>query len=501
MMNNFREENVSFQPNQFLEEANVYAQGGQMIKRADGSYSRRGMWDNIRANKGSGKKPTKEMLAQERKIRSQEKSNGGPINNQNMQSIYDMMPHLAGGGTNNPGFNALPPYVQAKILANMGYGGYHNPYMAGGGSTFYNGTWYGNGGYYPMYDQAGPVDPNGQWHGEWASDPMMAEQFGYPAQGPTEDDMLAAQDAANVAANPMAPVKINIQAPAKKAPAAAKRGSASGSVVDFLNRSGAQSDFTTRKNLAETVYGIPGYKGTPDQNRMLLERMKSGQKGAAAPNMNDGNMLRKGFNPSFDARSPQFGKAPAQGSIPQGNYDSFDARYPQFGSPRPGVPYQPTPVQPTPAPVKGKKDTPKQLPGKRKPLFGQTADEFIQNDPYFFAEESDGKFVKALDYPFTMLRNAGARVVLDQDPMALFSLLATGAGSRGLIGKTRTYPYGQRAIPEVVSRSRQASRALPYATRALPGFDMGGYAQGQEMDVTPAELEQLRAQGYQFEII
>jgi hypothetical protein len=44
--------------------------GGQMIKRADGSYSQRGLWDNIRANKGSGKKPTKQMLEQERKIKN-----------------------------------------------------------------------------------------------------------------------------------------------------------------------------------------------------------------------------------------------------------------------------------------------------------------------------------------------------------------------------------------------------------------------------------------------
>ena len=41
-----------------------------MIKRADGSYSQRGLWDNIRANKGSGKKPTKQMLEQERKIKA-----------------------------------------------------------------------------------------------------------------------------------------------------------------------------------------------------------------------------------------------------------------------------------------------------------------------------------------------------------------------------------------------------------------------------------------------
>lgn len=45
----------------------------QMIKRADGSTSKRGLWDNIRANKGSGKKPTKAMLAQAKKIESKKK--------------------------------------------------------------------------------------------------------------------------------------------------------------------------------------------------------------------------------------------------------------------------------------------------------------------------------------------------------------------------------------------------------------------------------------------
>ena len=45
----------------------------QMIKRADGSMSQRGMWDNIRAAKGSSKKPTKEMLKQERKIKRKAK--------------------------------------------------------------------------------------------------------------------------------------------------------------------------------------------------------------------------------------------------------------------------------------------------------------------------------------------------------------------------------------------------------------------------------------------
>jgi hypothetical protein len=44
-----------------------------MLKRADGSYSKRGLWDNIRAAKGSGKKPTAAMLKQEKKIKAKTK--------------------------------------------------------------------------------------------------------------------------------------------------------------------------------------------------------------------------------------------------------------------------------------------------------------------------------------------------------------------------------------------------------------------------------------------
>lgn len=87
-----------------------YMKSGGMIKRADGSYSKRGLWDNIRDNKGSGKKPTKAMLKQEKKIRAAEKAYGGYMEN--------------GGGIDNPGFNALPYYVQQNIIDNMAMGGY-----------------------------------------------------------------------------------------------------------------------------------------------------------------------------------------------------------------------------------------------------------------------------------------------------------------------------------------------------------------------------------------
>jgi hypothetical protein len=45
----------------------------QMIKRKDGSVSQHGLWDSIRENKGSGKKPTAQMLKQEKKIKAKKK--------------------------------------------------------------------------------------------------------------------------------------------------------------------------------------------------------------------------------------------------------------------------------------------------------------------------------------------------------------------------------------------------------------------------------------------
>tara|TARA_R110000764_G_scaffold36481_1_gene81371 strand:+ start:591 stop:758 length:168 start_codon:yes stop_codon:yes gene_type:complete len=48
-----------------------YKTGGKMIRRKDGSYSPLGLWDNIRKNIGSGKKPTKAMLKAAEKIKNE----------------------------------------------------------------------------------------------------------------------------------------------------------------------------------------------------------------------------------------------------------------------------------------------------------------------------------------------------------------------------------------------------------------------------------------------
>ena len=111
--------------------SNDYASGG-MIKRADGSYSQRGLWDNIRANKGSGKEPTKEMLAQERKIRANEHAFGG-----NMVRTS----HLFGMGGHKAVF--FPTNVSEPGAADKDLTYPKDAYV------------YANGGH--LYDEGGPV--------------------------------------------------------------------------------------------------------------------------------------------------------------------------------------------------------------------------------------------------------------------------------------------------------------------------------------------------------
>lgn len=72
----------------------------QMIKRKDGSYSQRGLWDNIRSNKGSGKKPTKQMLEQEKKIKFKSMNSGGRLQEAYMKAGGSIAHTTKGKGAN-----------------------------------------------------------------------------------------------------------------------------------------------------------------------------------------------------------------------------------------------------------------------------------------------------------------------------------------------------------------------------------------------------------------
>ncbi len=77
--------------------------GGEMIKRADGSYSQRGLWDNIRANKGSGKKPTKQMLEQEKKIKAKMMAGGQALKGGAMLPMSNTAVEFVGNKHNKGG--------------------------------------------------------------------------------------------------------------------------------------------------------------------------------------------------------------------------------------------------------------------------------------------------------------------------------------------------------------------------------------------------------------
>lgn len=102
------------------------AKGG-LIKRADGSYSKRGLWDNIRENRGSGKEPTKEMLEQERKIRREMQIGGVTPPTFDQEDMYNFMeqqnqePTLYDENFNDPELEQVmsQPSVVKQIVANQ----------------------------------------------------------------------------------------------------------------------------------------------------------------------------------------------------------------------------------------------------------------------------------------------------------------------------------------------------------------------------------------------
>ena len=101
-----------------------------MLKRADGSTSQRGLWDNIRAAKGSGKKPTAEMLKQEKKIkqakngawtRKEGKNPEGGLNAKGRASLkaegHNIKPPQPEGGPRKKSFCARMSGMKKKLTS------------------------------------------------------------------------------------------------------------------------------------------------------------------------------------------------------------------------------------------------------------------------------------------------------------------------------------------------------------------------------------------------
>lgn len=113
------------------ESAPLFDKGG-LIKRKDGSYSRRGLWDNIRANRGSGRKPTAEMLRQERKIKAQKKEDGGWLDQ------YDDGSWVMDGAIPTPTTPSYYPAYPDRTLTTRQMGTPKAPMYAAGATVWTN---------------------------------------------------------------------------------------------------------------------------------------------------------------------------------------------------------------------------------------------------------------------------------------------------------------------------------------------------------------------------
>jgi len=109
-----------------LQERSINKKGG-MLKRKDGSYSRRGLWDNIRANRGSGRKPTKEMLRQEKKIRAKQGDGGETDGEYPVRSTMTQMSSQQNGNFNNfaENYTATPDMMSYQRQSGPAFTGFY----------------------------------------------------------------------------------------------------------------------------------------------------------------------------------------------------------------------------------------------------------------------------------------------------------------------------------------------------------------------------------------
>jgi hypothetical protein len=324
-------------------------------------------------------------------------------------------------------------------------------------------------------------------------------------------DSWMTQTAAN--AVPVTAPQINVPvaqtAPAQKAKAAPIN-YAGVSIVDLLSSVGKASDYNSRKQLAAQL-GIDNYYGSAQQNLQLVKMITN------SPDvLNDYKPTAKPGGPSkprtsnTGAASSSSAKATSKqtAAASKASSDMFSpefaaqqkkaylAAHPDMTEEQYNLMVMPRNSQATIGPA-------------TKPMAPRTREQEVADQASFnkFWSEYDKKRIDE-----DILRNgplvdrtnqmAFNNAMLDFFTKEVPLTVATSAVPFVRWG-TKIYPYGQRMIPEVVNTARRADRALPYATRALPPIpkQMGGLVEGAEMEVTPEQLEMLKAQGYKFEII
>jgi hypothetical protein len=392
-------------------------------------------------------------------------------------------------------------------------------------------TWSGNMGYQNGGEPLFPLAiPGSLWHANWEPsedyetvDPMM-EQFN--------------QDAA---AMPAPKVAMNVPASSAAAPVDYK----GVSIVDMLSSMGKASDYNSRKQLAAEL-GIDNYYGGADQNLKMIKKIASNPSVlndyTAAP-VRKPSSSKKKSSPRVPALPVT---EPTASMFSPNMYANAKAAY---LAAHPGMTSEQYDAMANSGKRTEVRENSKSL--SEKAVAGKYDDKYFMRN--MTPLNTDYRTQEAFN-------DAVLNMFTDQIPSAV--LAAAGPGIVNSVMKrlitTEMLPYGLRMIPEVVSKSRNANRALPYATRALPykeggsinldpakkgtfkaqatrmgmgvqeaaaailnapegkyspemrkkanfarnfAKQSGGIVEGAEMEVTPEQAEILRAQGYDFEII
>jgi len=469
----------------------MYANGGEMIRRADGHYSHRGLWDNIRANKGSGKKPSKEMIQQEKKIRSKMAHGGSTYSNGIWFQDGGDVDQMANGGihikkSHEGKFTdwakrhgmSMSEAIQAgkhaksaavRKMATFADNARHWKH-AEGGSTFSGNAFYQNGGEpqiqdYPDYNAYmaalqqyqsyyGNQDtPNNEvtqtasprWHSEW-DDQGINPEYDVPSASRKLNDYKGV------------------------------------SIVDFLAAQGInKTDYASRKELAKAL-GISNYTGRGDQNMQLINLLKN-----SPDTLNSyGNkpvMSSVGNKAAVNkATSSKRAVSETPKSLPNTSAPSSSSI---FGYNNVNSSIDPETLKY----IREKEMANRSYISQGK---GPNPSAGSNRDPY----DDSYMLNKIANDPGTPA-NINRRKRIDFAKNLTLGTLAPWLAEGALMAATTRYlPYGLAELPEVTAAAAHASRALPYATRALP-YQKGG----EIMDVTPEQAEELRRQGYQFEIL
>lgn len=506
------------------------AKGG-MIKRADGSYSRHGLWDSIRANKGSGRKPTKEMLKQEKKIRAAEKAYGGYMQMGGGLTDWFM---ATGGGINNPGFRALPDYVQKKIIDNMAYGGYLPMAEEGDGIPYRE----------PLMMAPTVIEEEQPFT---TIQRTLPEGVTYSSQIPFQ--MGAVSDYGISA--PMIPAPV-----VQKAAAPKNLG-----LVDYLASMNMAFDKESRKKLAKEL-GITGYDFSAAKNTELLKKLKEkGSKAAPKGSMANPVVLpeftvtagRKGSPIGTKANPvvlPEFVAEPRPDAVEVlRNYVQGPGRAPYLNAP-PQSPLQRTLSNLPPSALRAAeqnlysrtpfssytKDLEKAAAEKKKQpkaaekdrnIFQRAVEFFGGKEalPYFLQEnggymasggcmECGGKMAEGGKLPKEILRarleshmspgeaqdylsSYGMGGYLDEAAEGKWIQKATASiKRRGTEGVCTGSKFGSSSCPPGSKRYNLAKTFRKMAKSRKK--EDGGYALGSEHEMTDSQIANLRAMGYKI---